>query len=644
MSEEAPLLLPEYKKGRVKFYEGRYLVAYGDRDRAVFVFKDEPARYQASRFYHRAVGHCLKIEDEDMIATVIHLNAFALLKGRGCLVQLFNPTTKNLVFNPTTKNLVTVKTRGPMGIGLAWDDNIQDEALNATYMRPLERRWINGWTFLDHILGFHNSRDYRFRTTKPIPPNEIDEALKAWAKEFVSPSCSPEMNIRYITSWLIDGMTETLVPHIKPKEMRVQKPVTQVDLSYRISQDSDPDYILPLDLDHMMKFHSPKMRKLLRSGGVKRFIETCTGTACKTMVKVMAPNLHQIAAVSFAMSMITKTDHPGNPVMVREDLLLLRPFMDTLSIDHRVRFMEIFLRKNSLGMYSDTIRDEKHVANLKEFFSIANPTKIMDKCAEATGTFEKLQSYIGDNIDPFPAMIDAGGQLLKWRGKKLNKKQQKYFPEGIKVKSRWNSIKEIHDDISKQANKLESLVDVILMPWVEKWRKLHGARCGSTKILLPRTNQVLVRWGKVQKHCVGSMYNSSMQNGEQAIVGVFVEGKLKYCARLTSTKKTHKTAEPEGNAITNEVESWHLTELRGLSNCWPDAKTSAEVLEIMLEVGIDASAWASSGNGYGKAKDGRWDEEYTLAAANVEDVVFTPKIVNNFPSARETFTRAKLIP
>ena len=627
-------------KGRFRFYDGPYLVAYGDRDRAVFVFKSEPATFQNNTFYHKSVGNYLRIEDPSLVGSITHLTAFALLKGRGCLVQQLNPTNKNLA---------TVKPWEPMVIG-AQEGPLED-SMNVVYMRPFEKKWIDGWTFLDQILRIHYSP----------PPNEIDEALKAWGRAFAPPCCSPQMNIHDIASWIVDGLTETIVPPLKPKERRVQKPLMQIDLSYNITQDSDADYVFPLDLDKMMTFKGPKMRKLLRHGGLKNFIELCTGTACKSMVKVMTPGICRISPISAAAT--TFDSHPGYPTMVRDELTVIRPLMDSLSIDHRVKLMELMFKNDGRNLHVDIIRNDNQVKGLMEFFTIANPTKIIEKCAESMGIRDRVMPYAGEPIanvpvdvaqfvaehelqliDPFSAMIDAGSQLRKWREafakKRFNKKQMKYFPEGLKIKSRWNSIKEIHDDISKQANKLESLGERVLMPWHDTLRKLHGARCGSLRLLLPRTNRVLVRWGKEQNHCVGSMYNERMQKGECAIVGVFSEGKIKYCVRLTPVleAKLSKTQPEDKRTESNydrKITGWTLAEFRGKGNKWPEAKDAAETIEAMLAAGVDISGWINSGNGYGAPKDGKWNEEYIKAAADVPDGTIIVDPIENFPEPED---------
>jgi PcfJ-like protein len=223
-------------------------------------------------------------------------------------------------------------------------------------------------------------------------------------------------------------------------------------------------------------------------------------------------------------------------------------------------------------------------------------------------------------MDPWSAMNDAGSQLRKWRRATLNTRQKKLFPDGITIK-KWQSIKEIHDDISRQANKLEALTKQVMMPWSESYQKVHGARADNVRILLPRTNQVLVKWGKKQSHCVGSMYNDKMQRGDCVIAGVFIESDLKYCVRLEPIQPVDKGGNPKG---------WQLQEFRGQGNCWPEPEHAAAVLTALREAGVQCAHWENSGNGYGKSKIDDWDSKFAALMTDPPEARLAKKTVKNF--------------
>ncbi len=237
-------------------------------------------------------------------------------------------------------------------------------------------------------------------------------------------------------------------------------------------------------------------------------------------------------------------------------------------------------------------------------------------------------------------MHDTGSQILRWRKAQLSKRQIKYFPNGI-VPKKWQTIKEIHDDVSKQANRLEGLGELVMMPWDEAVMGLHGMRCGEVTLMLPRTNLALVRWGKAQGHCVGSMYNRTMQQGQCTIVGAFSQGKLLYCIRLSSQRKRTGESNPEtwAESARDGVpakfdKEWVLSEFRGQGNCWPQAVHAADVLEMLKTSGVVVDGWAASQNGYGKSKDGSWDADLAQLQLVRKGVTKPAIVVRNFTQTK----------
>jgi hypothetical protein len=220
-------------------------------------------------------------------------------------------------------------------------------------------------------------------------------------------------------------------------------------------------------------------------------------------------------------------------------LFSIRNLMLSLPVDYRIRLMKIIDTSDNLNII---------FPDLKPLFKIAHPSKILKK-------LEKPEY----NQELFLA-VHAALILNQWLDAKLKPSQLKHFPQGIKIKN-WKTFKELHDDLSKQAAKLESLSHLKLLDWPKEIRSLHGLRLGEHKILLPRTSKTLVRWGNAQNHCVGSIYNRQMQEGKCVIAGVFISGELKYCIRIEPSIKDIDRG--------SDIKKYELVEFRGLNNCNP---------------------------------------------------------------------------
>lgn len=611
---------------RPLIFDSEHLSLRGDRNHIIVEFKGEPAVIDAGRLHHMAVRSVLKV-DPFIEYKVIRISAIAVLKGRGIFMRIVN-------FHDS------------MSVNLLWEPGrIMLPAMNAADEIPMEDvstytrctvnsgrpRWASGAILSNHFLSSSMSRRY----SQESETNDMEMALLTWLREFAPhDALMPTRGGELAVAWCLDGITEKVCPPVKGKLDRKQFPLAIISLSYSLNQSSDHDCIMPLDYTKSLDVISQgrHARRMMRNGGIKAFIEICTGTSCKTMVKILAPRLTHIPPKTEAMIIAQRETRQEWPRQINLDLLSLKPLMTKLTIDHRVRLAELIVAGMKNGNTEIPIYGVQSALDVAEFFTIADHTKILDKCAEAMGIQEKILPFLGEAInqvppdiadfamanqesmiEPFGAMKDAGYQLKRWREKKFNKKQLQFFPEGIKIKSRWNSIKEIHDDISKQANKLEALENLGLMPWMDNFTNLHGLRCGPVRILLPRTNQTLVRWGKEQGHCVGSVYNRYMQKNECIIAGVFMGTELKYCIRLTPViKATLSRAYPEDprqeDNYDREITGWSLEEFRGKSNCWPNADHAAYVIKALDKAGMNTSKWIY-GNGPVKTSDqGKWAE------------------------------------
>jgi hypothetical protein len=62
---------------------------------------------------------------------------------------------------------------------------------------------------------------------------------------------------------------------------------------------------------------------------------------------------------------------------------------------------------------------------------------------------------------------------------------------------------------------------------------LHGAEVGADlRLLLPRTSDELVAWGRLLRSCIGS-FQAAVAAGRSTLIGVEERGALSYCVEVT---------------------------------------------------------------------------------------------------------------
>jgi len=377
----------------------------------------------------------------------------------------------------------------------------------------------------------------------------------------------------------------------------------------------------------------PHMRKIMKADTVQAWLRQGFNVP---MTKGSIQALTRIALdplVSIASTMTSPTTNSWSnrwTVRLEWDVFNWKHIIQGLPPEWGEEIFKYMISENNLRSPSkDRALYIRKAIDTFGYKKIINASKRMvDKNLDRSLALEEVTSYPRDKVQLFVSEI--GRMIDKYMGanKVTSPRAKAKFPNGLELNFKWKTLQELHDKLSITATKIQALEDVNLLPWPEELRKLHGARCGDVKILLPRTTASIVKYGQRQNHCVASRANG-MRDGRYVIASVWVEGLQRY-TMLIKRCETELNQEEGGDveAGPNNEIYWDLVEFRGFKNSYPEARHAVMVNDIMQKIDI-RSSWMTMGNGYGKEKYENWDAAYNKVDNGMP--IFPKKPITNFP-------------
>jgi hypothetical protein len=592
---------------------------------------------------------------DDFHGHALKVHAIAFLRGRGPWALIEN----------TAARTIQLQKDKPSNIRYVEQQFYGEDGVETIFLPTKSIQWVKSWYLYDHITrilypakrppssdtasvstpSLTIDYDITNTTTATISDNmtwdhdylnfDITTAIQQWAKLY---SYSNTNIVADAILSCLDGLTPTLADCHKKEEA---KPLAIIDLSINYTN-GKPEGLKPLSsysLRDIEDRHSYlkmfEKRRLLRYGGAKQLIQIATGTCCKTMVKNTADNLLEIPRASIASNMITITSTHLKKSSIfgtaKTDLIYARPFLETLTIDHRVRFMKFAIdREPSISW--------KHVfiEHLVLIFKSFNVTKLLDKIElqHDLYTGKKAGDIPGKvYLEPFHCLTDTASMMAQAEKMAENPtpRQAKLFPNGV-VAGNWQTLQELHDDIQRKFTKYKTLGEGKRIDWHEQIQQIHGARSGGIRTLVARTKSTIAKWGKKQNHCVAT-YADRMAAGEQAIFSVWRGNELLYCVRLLRIL-TPEDASPEITDIPKFT--WQLVEFRGQKNKWPEAEDACAVINILNKAHVKTDGWGKN-NGFGLSKAENWDEKLQNLMKYAEEPQLRQDPIKNF--TRQTMLR-----
>ncbi len=219
-----------------------------------------------------------------------------------------------------------------------------------------------------------------------------------------------------------------------------------------------------------------------------------------------------------------------------EDVMLdtftyVRYVMDIFSnnIDHTQKFIA-----SNEAVKKSGYRSDKNIANfLRENFSAKKIFQILENP-------DANNSYLNDMANQYRTYKDPASIPGKLRGE---------FPNGLELPKSWKDIRELHDKISANYNKIKAADNNKTIPYTETEWQLHGHRESNVELILPSEGATLVTWGQEQGHCVAS-YAERAARKDCLIVGVKINGQHLYTMEVR-TKEHQRPVKPEPMLMTS---------------------------------------------------------------------------------------------
>lgn len=188
------------------------------------------------------------------------------------------------------------------------------------------------------------------------------------------------------------------------------------------------------------------------------------------------------------------------------------------NVDH----VQTFLKTQESA--NNDYKTDKRVADfLKNNFSAKKIFNIL----------QAKENYIGliqDTLNQFTEYKNATS---------IPNKLKTQFPNGLELPKNWKTLRELHDKVSVDYNKIKAADNNKTIEYSETEFQLHGMVQDNIEFVLPSEGATLVEWGKDQEHCVASYADRAAQKA-CIILGVKLDGDHQYTLEI----RTHRHITP----------------------------------------------------------------------------------------------------
>ena len=309
----------------------------------------------------------------------------------------------------------------------------------------------------------------------------------------------------------------------------------------------------PAILLHPALYSNPRIRKATRSKDFRKFMSEWVGNvtkpvmraalACTTYTEIRETNNQVFGDVQDGVHQLTIPKGKFcYPIVYDGDMLRILmnelgvPLEKAAVINATLSTVDDRAIQGARAFYTNRYHGHEHGAGitkedqsfkpLRDFFKLVGKEQAINYLMGTT--VEKLMkeenlSWSCDSLRMMKEFSDPS--------KFTSRKSHALFPDGLKAKRSWKTIKELHDDISRNYTKLKAIESRKRITWPEELKGLHGARKDDIRILLPRSTVTITEWGKDQSHCVAS-YADRMVEGSEIIFGAYKGPKLTYVGRI----------------------------------------------------------------------------------------------------------------
>lgn len=232
---------------------------------------------------------------------------------------------------------------------------------------------------------------------------------------------------------------------------------------------------------------------------------------------------------------------------------------------------------------------------------------------------------------------DVIRQLAEYRNPtNLPEKAKEHFPNGLQIPKKWKDVKELHDMISRDYNKIKAFANWKEIKYLEPILKLDNLDFGDGFTSeLPKDTARVTEYGSLLRHCVASYGSRCADNNNTVILSINKNGEPFYTLELIGNIPL-ATITSENGMINPEEIKYKVRQFKAFQNKVPHKQ---EVLHIMnglqatnLIESFSEPRGAAQYNGPGEVID--WNEVpnqegmnwYEANLENVNNLIGNPAV------------------
>lgn len=346
-------------------------------------------------------------------------------------------------------------------------------------------------------------------------------------------------------------------------------------------------------------YNDPRQRKAIRANDFKRVISLLTGNVTKPVMRAAIRHSKSVGEHK-SVQTVQYYDVSGTSSMaVRPDAEVVYPALyDGEMFRYLIDKQGVPLEKaaeiagRSSACNAATMSRYQVMPSLTDHMS-SNVSQLFEVIGRERATNFLFSASTADMREVGYYTYDMNRMYREFSdvSKLKTDKARERFPDGIKLRRSWKTLKELHDDISRQYTKIKVFESRKHIRWDVKLKDLHGSKVDNLRILLPRTTTKIAMWGMDQAHCVAS-HADGMARGECAIFGVYKDRKLTYVGNISITKwerpQAVLTESPEQIERLNRGEVvYRLSEIRSYNNGKVDKADLEKIYSVLMRHNVE---------------------------------------------------------
>lgn len=211
-------------------------------------------------------------------------------------------------------------------------------------------------------------------------------------------------------------------------------------------------------------------------------------------------------------------------------------------------------------------------------------------------------------------MTDIIGQLTEYNTpESIPEELRPIYPKGLQIPKDWKTIKELHDSVSIEYNRIKSFASKKTITYSNLLKRLDGIDFGGGFTSeLPKDNLRIIEYGAMLKHCVANYADRCTKNNNTIIMSINKDGQPHWTLELKLAGKVSYENSEEGIKAqlpedTDFVPYYEINQFKALHNGIPKPKDVDNILKKLFDTGVIYSIREPYGSKYGMSQPVGWE-------------------------------------